>query len=219
MHCHTAWRQWAVEPLQCAGLVTGSPAQEAVAAYRAELLQCSATLLASRGQCNSCNALPHRLGATGSATPATQCLTAWGRWAVQVVKCTATPPRGSGQCNSCNALPNRLGTVGSATLVVRGPTNWGDGEFYSGGGRCLKSELLHCAVTLCGCIGQWSSCNALPHCPGAAGIGTLAMRGSTSWGDGESCPGGGHCLKSEPLQCTATLTGGQWVVGLLQCVD
>ena len=41
-------------------------------------------------QCNSCNALPHCLGAVGSATPAMQCLTAWG----------------SGQWNSCNALPH-----------------------------------------------------------------------------------------------------------------
>ena len=38
------------------------------------------------------------------------------------------------------------------------------------------------------------------------------MRGPTSWGDGESWPGGGGCLKTELLQCIATLPGGsgQW---------
>ena len=42
--------------------------------------------------------------------------------------------------------------------------------------------------------GQWNSCNALPHCLGAVGSATRAMRGPTSWGDGESCPRGGRCL-------------------------
>ena len=61
------------------------------------------------------NALPHCLGAVGSATPAMHCLTALGQWAVELLSSTATLPRGSGQCNSCNALPHCLGAVGSAT--------------------------------------------------------------------------------------------------------
>ena len=67
MHCHNAWAQWAVE-----------------------LMSCSASLPGGSGQWNSCNALPHCLGAVGSGTPATgsgtagtHCLTAWGQWVVQ----------------------------------------------------------------------------------------------------------------------------------------
>ena len=63
MHRHTAWGQWAVQLLQCTATPpggggqwnscnarahqlggTGMPAQEAVTALRAELLQCTATL-------------------------------------------------------------------------------------------------------------------------------------------------------------------------------
>ena len=80
MLCHTSRGRWAVQ-----------------------LLQCTASLPGGTGQCNSCNALPHCLGALGtmgSATPAMCCLTAWGQWAVQV---------GSGQCK---------GAVGSATPAM-----------------------------------------------------------------------------------------------------
>ena len=41
------------------------------------------------------NALPHCLGAVGSATPAMHCLTAWGQWAVELLQCTASLPWGS----------------------------------------------------------------------------------------------------------------------------
>ena len=40
------------------------------------LLECIATLPVGSGQCSSCNALPHCLGALGSGTPAIHCLTA-----------------------------------------------------------------------------------------------------------------------------------------------
>ena len=56
MHYLTALGQWAVE-----------------------LLQCTASLPGGSGQCNSCNALPRRLGAVGSGTPAMHCLTALGQ--------------------------------------------------------------------------------------------------------------------------------------------
>ena len=88
MQCLTDWGQWTVQPLQC-----------------------TASLLGSSGQCNSCNALPHCLRAVGTATPAMHCLTAWGQWAVKLLQCTASLPGGSGQWNSCNALPHCLEAV------------------------------------------------------------------------------------------------------------
>ena len=68
---------------------------------------CPAALLlwaGGSGQWNSCNALPHCLGAVGSGPPAMHCPTAWGQWAVQFLQCTASLPGGSGQCNSCNGV-------------------------------------------------------------------------------------------------------------------
>ena len=68
MHCHTAWGRWAVELPQCAGPPTrgmGSPAQEAVVAYKADPLQCTASLPRGGGLWNSGNELPHCLGAVG----------------------------------------------------------------------------------------------------------------------------------------------------------
>ena len=53
MHCLTVWGQWAVQ-----------------------LLQCTTALPGGSGQRNSCNALPHRLGAVGIGTPAMHRLTA-----------------------------------------------------------------------------------------------------------------------------------------------
>ena len=70
------------------------------------------------GQWNSCNALPHCLGAVDSATPAMHCLTVPEQWAVELLQCTASLPGGSGQWNSCNALPHCLGAVGSATPAM-----------------------------------------------------------------------------------------------------
>ena len=68
VHGRTAWGRRAVELLQCAGPLAGgmgSPAQEAVAALRAELLQYTGTLPQGSGQCNSCNARAHQLGGRG----------------------------------------------------------------------------------------------------------------------------------------------------------
>ena len=121
VQCHTAWGRWAVELRQCASPPargTGSPAQEAVAALRPELLKCTATLPGGSGQCNPCNAPLHCLGAMGRATPAIHCLSAWGQWAVELLSSTATLPRGSGQWNFCNALPYCLGAMGSATPAI-----------------------------------------------------------------------------------------------------
>ena len=73
MHCPTGWGQWAVQ-----------------------LLQCLASLPWGNRQRNSCNALPHCLGAVGSGTPAMHYLTAWAQWAVQLLQCTAPLLGGSG---------------------------------------------------------------------------------------------------------------------------
>ena len=101
---------------------------------------------------------------------------------------------------------------------MRGPTSWGDGESGPGGGRCLKSstlamhcniawghwavQLVQCTASLPGGIGQWTSCNALPHCLEAVGSATRAMHCLTFWG---------QCIV-ELMSCTATPPGGsgQW---------
>ena len=73
MHCPTAWAQWAVD-----------------------LLQHTASLPGGSGQWTSFNALPHCLGAVGSATLAMHCPTALGQWAVQLLQYSAALPGGSG---------------------------------------------------------------------------------------------------------------------------
>ena len=176
MHCLTALGQWAVE-----------------------LLQCTASLPGGSGQCNSCNALPHCLGAVGSATPAMHCLTAWGQWAVELLQYTATLPggsgqcsscnaltaslpRGSGQCNSCNALPHCLGAVDTVTRAVHRLTareQWAvqllrrTASLPAWGQWAV--ELLQYTASLPWGSGQCNSCNALPHCPRAVGSATPAM--------------------------------------------
>ena len=78
-------------------------------------------------------------------------------------------------------------------------------------------ELPQRTASLPGGSRQCNSCNAPPHRPGAVGSGTPAMCGPTSWGDGESCPGGGRCLKSQTLAMCCHTTWGQWAVELLSC--
>ena len=97
IYCHTALGQWAVQLLQRTDCLT------ACGQWVVELLVCTATLSGGSGQWNSYNALPHCLGAVGSATPAMHSHTAWGQW------------------NSCNALPHCPGAVGSGTPALRGP--------------------------------------------------------------------------------------------------
>ena len=77
IHCLTAWGQWAVKPLQYPALLPGE--------WPVQLLQCTASLPRGSGQWNSWNTLPHYRGAVGNGTPAIQCLTAWGQWAVQLL--------------------------------------------------------------------------------------------------------------------------------------
>ena len=135
-HTLRQWGQWAVQLLQCTASLT------VWGQWRVQLLQCTASLLGGSGQCNSCYALPHSLGAGGNGTSPThrhtalgqwgqwvvqllQCtasLTAWGQWTVQLLQCTASLPGGSGQWSCCNALPQCLGPVGSATPAMLGLT-------------------------------------------------------------------------------------------------
>ena len=186
MHCHTAWGPRAVELLQCAAhQLGGSHAQEAVDALRAELLQCTATLPV----------------AVGGGTLVMRCLTAWGQRAVELLLRIASLLGGSGLCNSYNALPHCLGAVGSGSLAMRGPT--GTGSPAQEALTAFRAELLQCTATLLGRSGQWNSCHALPHCLGAVGSGPPPMRGPTNSQDGECCPGGCRCPKSELLKCIA----------------
>ena len=143
-HCHTAWRLWAVE-----------------------LLQCTVSLPWGSGQCNSCNARPLCLGAVGSGTRAIHCLTARGQWVVELLLHTASLPGGSGQWSSrsfCHALPHCLGAVGSGTPAM---------HRHSARRQCAV-QLLRYTASLPGGSGQCNSCNALPHCLGAVGSGTPA---------------------------------------------
>ena len=96
MHFPTVWGQW-----------------------RVLLLQYTAAPPGGSGQWNSCNALPHCLGAVGSATPAMHYPTARGQWAVQLLQCTAKANGGP------SASENRAHPPG------------GDGEPSPGGGRSL----------------------------------------------------------------------------------
>ena len=196
MHCHTASGQWA-----------------------AQLLQCTASPPWGRGQWNSCQTLPHCLGAMGSRTPAMHHLTAWRQWAVEflqstprclkavgsttpvmhchtawgvpLLQCIAPLPWGTWRGNSCNARAHQLGGPG-----VR-PRR-----------RSLPKER--------------NSCNALPHCLGALGSGTPTMHCHTAWGQwGAQLL---HCTASVPAAVgigTSTMhchtSWGQWAMELLQC--
>ena len=152
---------------------------------------------------------------------------------MELLQRTATLPRGSGQCNSYNALPHCLGAMDNATPAM---------QCLIALGRWAV-QLLQCTASLPRGSGQWNSCHALPHCLEAVGSGTpsthcltawghwavellqctaslvggSAMRGPTSWGDGESCPGGGRCLKSGTPVTHRHSAWGQWAVQLLQC--
>ena len=101
-------------------------------------------------------------------------------------------------------------------------------------------ELLQCTTSLPRGSWQWNSCNALPHCPGAADSATSAMHCLTALGQWAvqllqctaALPGGSgqcnscnampHCLgavgSATPTPATHCLTAwGQWAVQLLQC--
>ena len=169
------------------------------------------------GQWNSCNALPHCLGAVDSATPAMRCVTVPEQWAVELLQCTTSLPWCSGQWNSCNALPHCLGAADSATSAMHCLTALGQlavrvlqytAALLGGSGQCNSCNAMpHCL----GAVGSATpnSCHALPHCLGAAGGATSTMHGLTAWGQ----------WAVQLLQCTAPVPWGQWEVEVLQCTD
>ena len=145
--------------------------------------------------------------------PAALLLSAWAQWAADLLQCTAPLPGRSGQWTSCNTLPHCRGAVGSGPPSMHCPTAWGQWavELLQCTAPLPRGqwavELLLYTASLPGGSGQWNSCNALPHCPGAVGSGTPAIQCRTAWGQ----------WVVEPLQCTASLPWGQWAVDLLQC--
>ena len=134
------------------------------------------------------------------------CHNAWGQWAVQLLQYTASLHGGTGQWNSCNTVPHCPRAVGSAAPAM---------HCLTASGRWAV-ELLQYSASLPEGSGQCSSCNALSHRLGAVGSGTPAMRKPPSWQDGESCPGGGRCLKTGTPAMHCHAAWGQSVVELLQ---
>ena len=201
IHYRTARGQWAVELSQCTAPLPGGRGAS-------ELVQRTASLHGGSGQCMSCIALSHCLGAVGSGIPAMHCLTAGRQWVVQLLQCTAAPPGGSRQCNSCNALPHRLGAVGSATPATLCLTALGTVGSGTPATHCRTAwgqwavKLLQYIASLPGGSGQWDFCNAPPHHLGALGSGTPATHCLTAWGH----------WAVELLQRTASRPGGseQW---------
>ena len=112
-YCLTALGQWAVELLPYTAALSWGQ-------WAVELLQCTASLPGGSGQWNSCNALPHCLGAVGSATPAIQCRTAWGQWVVEPLQCTALLPRGQWAVDLLQCYAHQHGGTGSPAQGVVG---------------------------------------------------------------------------------------------------
>ena len=183
-------------------------------------------------QCNSSNALPHRLGVVGSATPTMRGPTNCGDaesfpggnrcLKLELLERTATLVGGSGQCSCCNALPPYLAAIGSATRAMHCHTAWG--RWVVGlvqlwapqvGGRGVqhtRRSLPYRAGTLLRTAplpkgsGQCSFYNAFPHCLGAVGSGILAMHCHTA---------GGQWAVQLLQHCHTAW--GQWAVQLPQC--
>ena len=175
--------------------------------WAAELVQRTAPLLRGGAQWDSCNTLPHCLGAVGSATPGTLCLsawgtmgsgtpathrpTAWGQSTIGLLQYTASLLGVSGQCNSCNTLPHHQGPLGSVTCAINCPTAWGaarSGTLATDPLLALGQwalELLQYTASLPWASGQWESCNTLPHRLGAVGSGSPAVHYLSAWGQRE----------------------------------
>ena len=147
----------------------------------------------------------------------TECLTAWGQWAVQLLQCTASLPSGSRQCNSCNALPHCLGGTGSPAQGVFGASCQGNGGASSSENQAHRhgGDGESCPRGVRSLLqGQWGAifCRE-PGAPARGGRGVLPRGCSESparanggpsssenrahrpGGDGESCPGGVRSLR------------------------
>ena len=191
IHCRTAWAVGSATPAMHCLTALGQCA--------AELLQRTASLPGSSGQCNSCNAQPHCLGAVGSATPAmggrsvvpglwgcTTGRTGLGGWGVE--------PRGWSGHPSGPMGGHHLRRTGRTGLGGRGVQARGWSEPPAGpmgrhhllitgrtglGGTGSPAQGV--VGTSCKAHGEPSSSNNRAHRPG---------------GDGESSPGGGRSLLS-----------------------
>ena len=150
MHCLTAWGQRAVE-----------------------LLQCTAPLPGGSGQCNSCNTVPHCLGAVGSRTPAMHCLTAPGAVGSGPPAMLCTPAWGDGESSPGGGRSILQGPWGGGIVVEPGtpargvqgvlPRGWSDYQraggregwtgsracFRAGGGEGGRVGILRRAVLCC----------------------------------------------------------------------
>ena len=145
--------------------------------------------LGASGQCNSCNAMPHCLGAMGGGTRAMRGPRAGGPGVLQRRR---SLPK---ERNSGNALLY-LGALGSGTPFM---------HYHIPHGQWAV-EVPQCTASLRGGRGQWCSYNIL-HCLGVVGSATRAMHYHTAW----------WRWALEWLQCTATHpTWGFWAVQLLQ---
>ena len=168
-------------------------------------MQRRAPLLAGSGPWDSCNTLPHCLGAVSSAVPAMHCRTALrhsasppgGQWASELVQSTAPLHGSCGRRNSCNTPLHFLGAVGSGTSATHCPTTWAQ----------WAAKVLQRTAALPRGGGQWDSCNTLPNRLGAMGSTTPAMHCRSAWG----------LWAVQLLRHSASLHGGQWAVELLQC--
>ena len=157
---------------------------------------------AGSGQRNSCNALPHRLGAAHSGT---------------LAMCGPTSHKDGEVCPG-GGLCLKNGTFAMHCHIACG--QWAvelwqcTVSLLGGSGHCnFYQKLPHC-LRACG---QCNSCNALPHRLAAAGSAIFVLRGPRSWGDGESCPRGGHCLKDATPAIHCHIASGESAVELLSC--
>ena len=173
------------------------------------------------GRWNSCNALPHCVGAVGCGTHAIHRRTPCGQWAVELLQCIATLPLGSKLWNSRNTPPQCLWAMGIGTPAMHGGTSWGAmGSGIPAMHRHTACgqwpvELVQCTATLHVGSGRWNSCNALPHYMSAMTRGTRAMHRHTALdiytrAMHRHAPWGQWAL--EFMKCIATLPvcSGQW---------
>ena len=194
MHCHTAWGQWAVQLLQCAGppalpqrlgaVGNGTPAMRGPTSW---------------GDGESCLGGNHCLK---SGTRAMPCHTAWGQWAVELLQCTASLPRGSGQWNSCNARAHQQG--GRGVLPRR---------------QSLPKERYSCNA-LPHCLGAVGNGTPAMHCHTAWGqwaVELLQCAGPPVGGTGSLAQEAVAAQRAVLLQCPATLPGGSGQCSVVLC--
>ena len=208
---------------------TGSPAQGVFG------VSCQAN-----GGPSSSENRAHRPGGDGESCPGGVRSLLPGQWGAIFFREPGEPARGGRGVlpRGCSESPAR--PRGGHLLQRTGRNGPGGTGSPAQGvfGVSCQANGGQCTASLPGGSGQWNSCNALPHCPGAVGSGTPAMHGLTALGQWTvqllqctaSLPGGSglcnscnalpHCLGAVGSATPAThrLTAwGQWAAQLLQC--